>query len=344
LVDTIVRGSAFLAVALDAAAIWPGSPIGTLPRLGLHVLAAVCCATGVRAARDGSSAGVAGADWLIFSLVLCFPVLGPFVALAARARTEERDAAERNLLEEYRALVDVGHEPDRVPSDARADDWERTWRALDLASFAQVLDAQRDPDVMASLFDSALKLEPAVACRLFRRALSSRGRVARYYASTALARREEGCDRELAAARRALSEAPGNVEALLRVGDARVAYVDLSSPGDPVARFHLAEAIKVYQLVVDGERDRARVIHHRVRLARALLAAGDASAAWPHFRQALEEGACDSGTVTGAAESALAAGDLAGLSWAVALAYARRPGSERIRLLHAFWCAPGASL
>ena len=339
------RGLLWLALVLDLAAVGPAGLLAALDahpagRVALHVAAAACCGLAFpRPAGQSTRPAIAG---LMCALAACFPVLGAAAAIGVALTGGQREALERTMLAEYRELVDVVALTAEIPEDARPHFWAATWRALELTNFDAIVEAHSDSGLIASAFESAQKLDLDVACAFYRKALGSRTAITRYYASTALSRAEEKCDRALQVAEAAHRARPDDAEILLDMGDARLAYAIIGDPQDPVTLFHIQEAAKVFQAAfVALPAGHPRRGACRLSLARALLASGDAAGARTHFGALLEAGSREVTVIVGAAEACHRIGDYHGLLATLRQGIERNPDAPVLRRLHAEWAQAG---
>lgn len=338
------RGLLWVAMGLDLAAV---SPVGWVPvlvgipqaRVVLHLLAAACAGLAFpRPVGDSPRPAIGG---LMCALAACFPVLGIGCALGIAIASGRRAENEAALLTEYRELVDVVTLQEEMPADARPAFWPATWRALELTNFDAIVEAHSDTGLIASAFESAQKLDLDVACAFYRKALGSRTAITRYYASTALSRAEEKCDKALQQAEAARAAHPDDAEHLLDLGDARLAYAIIGDPVDPVTLFHIQEAAKVFQAALlklpEGHPRRNAC---RLSLGRALLASGDPAGARPHFAALMDAGSREVTVIVGAAEACHRIHDYHGLLATLTTGLERNPDAPVLRRLHAEWVQP----
>jgi len=331
------------ALALDVVAV---SPAGALPllaqapvvRVALHLAATLACGAAFAWDRDGQRLAT-----LMGALAACFPVLGPAGALYVTRRSHAREAHEREMLAEYRELVDVVTLEEELPEDAAPHFWAATWRILELTNFEAILAEHTETGVIASVFESAQKLDLPTACAFYRRSLGSRTAVTRYYASTALSRAEDRCDARLQKAQAAHAAAPDDLDAQLELGEARLGYAAIGEGADPVTLFHVQEAARVLSFAFEslpaGHPRHAAV---RLALAQALLAAGDAAAARPHFLALVEAGAREGSVLADAADACVRCRDFVGVVHVLSTGVTRNPDSQLLRRLHAEWVGGAA--
>jgi hypothetical protein len=292
--------AAMLAVIIDARALAAGDVASAL---WMHGLAALMAA----AAFPGR--GAAGSDCphryraVAFTLAAMFPVLGTAAVAALALAVKWRRVDPARLA---RLLEDAA--PPLARPAVRENDADRTWRAMDLAPFSSILASHQDGEVLASAFASVMLLDRPVACRLLRQALSSEVPMTRYYASTALASIEEELDRELEAALDAAERAPADLDLAKRLAEARLAYADVASAEDPVARFHVAESVRLHEWLLErvAEDERPAVMR---KLARGYMLLGQPAAAQRQLVALLDAGCHEAPLWREAAEAAHLAGD-----------------------------------
>lgn len=341
-------GLLWFALVVDLVAVSPpgyGTPLDTYPqgRILLHILAAVLAGLSFPAPK-GSGAERPAIGGLMCALACCFPVLGICAAVAIAVNSGRRAEHEREMLAEYRELVDVVTLEEEMPEDARPHFWAATWRALELTNFDAIVEEHSDSGVIASAFESAQKLDLDVACAFYRKALGSHTAVTRYYASTSLSRAEEKCDKLLHAAEAAYKERPDDPEMLLEMGDARLAYAIIGDPVDPVTLFHIQEAAKVFRAALEKlPAGHPRYGACQLSLARALLASNDPAGAAPHFQALLAAGSREVTVIVGAAEACHGVHDYHGLLRTLKLGLERNPDAPVLRRLYAEWAEAEAA-
>lgn len=269
------------------------------------------------------------------TLALFVPVAGSLWAVAmALIRAPVEIAGER--ARRYRGLVDVPLPLEEQPRDARPEFVDRARRALEVRAFPDFVSHQSEPGVVDVAFRSARLLKRPVLYRVLRRTLRSKSPEIRAYAAAALSRMEGELDQELHDADRALAAHPDDPAAQERLAEARLAYLDVGDLGDPVRAFHLSEAIRLFEACL-SRAPREHRPRLEERLARALLARGDAERAAGIYRRLIDTEAPDVDTVEHAMRACLAAGDLRALAGVLELARRRRPEVPLIAHHHRIW-------
>jgi len=273
---------------------------------------------------------------LVFALSFVFPVVGALSGSIISILQAFGKGGREDLLDEYRAMVDALLPGHFVPPDPGSKFVERSWEALELAPFIQIISSHTKGEVIASAFQGLSTLERPVACRLLRQALSSKVAVTRYYASSALARVEEELDREVQEAEGAWRDTPENPDTVMRLADARFAYSQMNGPDDPVVRFHLMECVRLYELSLDKVGPVA-MDRGRDRLAQAHLLLGNAEEAHRRFDELIDGGSRSVPVFLGAIETSFRLRDLAGMRNRIDLALERCPDSKIIRRIADSW-------
>jgi hypothetical protein len=278
---------------------------------------------------------------LVAGMCLCFPVLGALAATVVAMVRRARPDAFGEVIRHYRELVDAAFPAIDLPPDVRDTAVQRTWAALELRPFVEIIGAQRAEDELAvSAIESTSALEYPVASRLLRHALASAIPETRYYAAKALARIEESLDRELKEAQEAHARRPDDPAPILRIADARLSYGEVGQADDPLNRFHLVEAIRCYRMSLDrvdpGLRDDCIA-----RLAGACLKVGNAVEAKAYYVDLVDRGSSVPSVLRGCLEACFACGDYDALRRYLVVARERCPDSEAIREVSRAWlCEP----
>jgi thioredoxin-like negative regulator of GroEL len=270
------------------------------------------------------------------ALALCFPVAGAVAVLMLAVRMSRPGWHPVDSLAQYRELVDHLLVEDESVEDVGPHVVERSWRALAMSSFPKVLSGETDGSVIGSAFRSVLLLERPVACRLLRKALASESPLARYYASHALARVQQSLDHAVEACERASAADPDDPAATLALADARFAYADVDDPEDPVVRFHLEAAVRLYERCTGGLAGSDRE-HARFHLARALFLTGSLERARTLLLDLVEAGAAQPSILLSCLEATFATRDLTGMARVLALFVERCPDDAVARRLSRQW-------
>ena len=271
---------------------------------------------------------------------LMFPLLGAatavLVALVRRVRVEKY----AEVIKHYRELVDLTFPVLDVPPDVRETTVDRTWAALELRPFVEIIQNQTGEDEVAvSAIESTSALDYPVASRLLRHALASSIPETRYYAAKALARIEESLDRELHEAQQAYKRRPTDIEPMLRIADARLSYGEVGGADDPLNKFHLSEAIKYYTRclpkVAPEQRDDCQA-----RLAQACLRVGQTAEAKAHYAELVDRGSQAVSVLRGCIEACFANADYEKMRHYTQVALLRAPESEQIKEVARAWLGP----
>ena len=274
---------------------------------------------------------------MMMGMSLCFPVLGAatvtLVALVRSVRLEKY----AEVIRHYRELVDATFPVLDVPPDVRDSVIERTWAALELRPFVEIIENQTGEDEVAvSAIESTSALDYPVASRLLRHALASSIPETRYYAAKALARIEETLDRELQEAQEAHKRRPTDPQPMLRIADARLSYGEVGQADDPLNRFHLLEAIKYYGLCLN-KLEPALKEDCMARMAQACLRVGQAADAQRHYTMLVDRGSKQVSVLRGCIEACFANGDYEKVRHYMQVSLLRVPESDLLKEVSRSW-------
>jgi len=274
---------------------------------------------------------------LVCGTSLIFPVLGAVTATIVAIVRRLRSDPYEELIGNYRKLVDLSLPTADLPPDLRETFIERTWNALEMRPFLEIIGSQNlEGESAVSAIESTMALEYPVASRLLRFALASSIPETRYYAAKALSRIEETLDRELREAQEAHQLEPDDPIPTMRIADARLAYGEVGQPDDPLNRFHLLEAISHYRQCLDRVEPQLRS-ECRARLASACLKVGQFEDAQRHYSELVDMGAATVSVLMGCLEACYRCGQYNRLRHYLAIARVRCPDSEYIREVCRAW-------
>lgn len=280
---------------------------------------------------------------MMMGTALCFPVLGAatvtFVALVRSVRLEKY----AEVIRHYRELVDATFPVLDVPPDVRESVVERTWAALELRPFVEIIENQTGEDEVAvSAIESTSALDYPVATRLLRHALASAIPETRYYAAKALARIEETLDSELQEAQEAHKRRPADPLPMMRIADARLSYGEVGQADDPLNRFHLTEAIKYYGKCLN-KLEPALKDDCIARLAQACLRAGQSADAQRYYSMLVDKGSKIVSVLKGCIEACYANNDYEKVRHYTQVALLRVPDSDLLKEVARAWLEPRPS-
>lgn len=274
---------------------------------------------------------------LMAGAALCFPVLGPLMATVVALVRRQGASSFEETIKDYRELVDMSLPTVDVPPDARPHLVSRSWEALELRPFVEIMRAHTgDDDIAVSAIESTSELAPPVAARLLRHALASSVPETRYYAARALTRIEEALERELADAQEAHKRRPQDPGPMMRIADARLGYGEIGQADDPLCRFHVAEAIRYYRMCLDLVEPSVRD-ECLARLASACLRAGETAESQRHYTRLVDGGAQAVSILRGCLEACFANRDMPALRKYIVIARDRAPDSDLLREVTRGW-------
>jgi hypothetical protein len=266
---------------------------------------------------------------LVCVISFCFPVLGAMTCTLVALARRSGQSIEMRLLRQYQELADSPHPATELPAEAAEHLRIRSWQALEMRPFRQLLASAESSDVTASAIESVQMLERNVASRLLKHALASGIPQTRYYASKALARLEDDLDRELREATAELVKHPDDAMVQVRVATTRLHYSELGDVEDPVTRFHLSEAIRLYKACVPSLPQAERYLQ-LARLGHASLRMGNPGDAVECFAVLAERRVATIASFKEAFEASYLLRDYARLAWFVQRAKVQFPESDTV--------------